>query len=90
MDMDMRGAIRNGVSLRHVTLKSLVQSSSLSDVDRNPTAVLGLFGINVIAWQRPESSVKGTNLVLILGAGLPGPTDKWGRRALRATTEHMF
>ena len=90
MDMDMRSAIRNGVSQRHVTLKSLVQISRLSNVDRNPTTVLGLFGINVIAWQRPESSVNGTNLVLILVAGLPGPTDKWGRRALRATTEQMF
>jgi hypothetical protein len=89
MDMDVRSAIRHGVIQRHVTLKSLVQISSLSHVDGNPTTVLGLFGINEIAWQRPESSVNGMNLVLILVAGLPGPTDEWGRRALRlgVTTE---
>jgi hypothetical protein len=49
MDMDMRSAIRNGVIQRHATLKSLVQIPSLSNVDGNPTAVLGLFGINIIA-----------------------------------------
>ena len=49
MDMDVGSAIRNGVSQRHVTLKSLVQISSLSHIDGNPTTVLGLFGINVIA-----------------------------------------
>jgi hypothetical protein len=76
MDMDMRSAIRNGVTRRHVTLKSLVQISRLSNVDGNPTTVLGLFGINVIAWQRPESSVNGMNLVLIPVAGLPEPTDE--------------
>jgi len=89
MDMDMRRAIRHGVSHRHVTLQSLVQISRLGNVDRNPTAVLGLFGINVIARQRPESSVNGMNLVLILVAGLPEPTDGQGLRALRlqVTTE---
>ena len=72
----MRSAIRNGVTRRHATLKSLVQISRLSNVDGNPTTVLGLFGINVIAWQRPESSVNGMNLVLIPLAGLPEPTDE--------------
>jgi hypothetical protein len=76
MDMDMRSAIRNGVTRRHATLKSLVQISRLSNVDGNPTTVLGLFGINVIAWQRPESSVNGMNLVLIPVAGLPEPTEE--------------
>ena len=89
MDMDMRSAIRNGVTHRHVTLKSLVQISRLSNVDGNPTPVLGLFGINVITWQRPESRVNGMNLVLILVAGLPEPTDGQGLRALplQVTTE---
>jgi len=80
MDMDVRGAIRNGVVHRHVTLKSLVQIPSLSSIDGNPTAVLGLSGIDVIAWQRSESSVNGMNLVLILLAGLPGPTHERRRR----------
>jgi hypothetical protein len=83
MDMDMRGAIRNGVGQRHVTLKPLVQVASLRNVEGTPTTVLGLLGINVIAGQRPESSVNGMNLVLILVAGLAGPTEELGRRALR-------
>ncbi len=89
MDMDMRSAIRNGVTHRHVTLKSLVQISRLSNVDGNPTPVLGLFGINVITWQRPESRVNGMNLVLIPIAGLPEPTDEQGLLALplQVTTE---
>ncbi len=89
MDMDMRRAIRHGVTHRHVTLKPLVQISRLSNVDGNPTALLGLFGINIIAWQRPESRVNGMNLVLIPVAGLPEPTDGQGLRALRlqVTTE---
>jgi hypothetical protein len=82
MDMDMRSAIRNGVIQRHVTLKSLVQISSLSNIDGNPTTVLGLFGINVIAGQRSEGCIKGMNLVLILLAGLPRPTDQWRRPTL--------
>ena len=90
MDMDMRRAIRPGVRQRHVTLKSLVQISRLRNVDGNPTAVRGLFGVNVIAGQRPERRVQGMNLVLILLARLPGPTDEWGRRPLRATTEQLF
>jgi hypothetical protein len=49
MDMDMRSAVRNGVILRHMPFKALVQIPSLSNVDGNPTAVLGLSGINVIA-----------------------------------------
>jgi len=89
VDMDMRSAIRHGVTHRHVTLQSLVQISGLSNVDGDPTAVLGLSGINVIAWQRPESSVNGVNFVLILVAGLPEPTDGHRLRALRlkVTTE---
>jgi hypothetical protein len=82
MDMDMRGAIRPGVIQQHVTLKALVQIPGLRDVDGNPTAVLGLFGVNKITRQRLESSVNGINLVLIFVAGLPEPTDEWGRRAL--------
>jgi hypothetical protein len=89
MDMDMRSAMRNGVIQRHVTLKPLVQISRLGDVKGNPTTVLGLFGVNEVAWQRLESSLNGMDLVLVPIAGLPKPTDQWRRRALRvwATTE---
>jgi hypothetical protein len=76
VDMDMRSAVRNGVIHRHVTLKPLVQIASLGDVYGNPITALNLFGINEIAWQRPESSINGMNLVLILVAGLPTPTDQ--------------
>ena len=89
MDMDVRGAIRHGVSQRHVTLKSLVKISSLSGIDGNPTPVLGLPGINVVAWKRSESSVNRMNLVLILLAGLSWPTHQRSRRTPRlwVTTE---
>jgi hypothetical protein len=89
MDKDMRGAIRNRVIHGDVTLKSLVQIASLGDVNWNPINALNLFGINKIAWQRPERSVDGMNLVLILVAGLPTPTYERGWRAQRlwVTTE---
>jgi hypothetical protein len=83
INMDMSGTIRNRIVRRHVTFKPLVHVPSLSYVERHPTAVLGLFGIDEIAWQRSESSVNRVNLVLILLAGLPKPTDEWGWRALR-------
>ena len=82
MGMHMRRAICHGVFQCYVTLKALVQISSLSDVDGNPTTVLGLFGVNVIACLRLEHGVNGTNLVLILIAGLPGPSED-GRRLCR-------
>ena len=41
----MRGAIRNRVIHRDVTLKSLVQIASLSNIDGNPITALNLFGI---------------------------------------------
>ena len=92
INMDMRGTIRDGVIRRHVTLKPLVHISSLSNIDRKPTAVLGLFGINEISWQRPESFVNGMNLVGIRFAGLPGPLKEWGGGALRlrGMTEYAF
>ena len=76
MDMDMRGAMRNGVIHRHVTFKPLVQIASLGDVNGNPITALNLFGINKSAWQRLETSLNGMNLILILVAGLPTPRDQ--------------
>ena len=83
MNVDMSSAILGGLLEFLVPLQPLVHIPGLRYVQRNPLPVLGLFGINVIAWQRPESSGNGMNLVLIPFAGLPGPTDEWGRRALR-------
>ena len=54
--------------------RPLVQIAGLSNVDRNPTAILGLFGINVIAGQRLERRINRVNLVLIAFAGLAGPS----------------
>jgi len=89
MGMEKSRAIGNGVVHPHVPLKPLVQIASLSNVDRNPTAVLSLSSIDVHARQRLESSIQGINRVLVLFAGLPGPTDRIGGRAflLAVTTE---
>ena len=88
MNMDVSCAIPNGVSHVDVTFKFLVQIPCLSYVDRNPTPVFGLFGINVNARQRAERSVKGMNLVLILFPGLAGPIERRRRDLqLLATTQ---
>ena len=49
MGMEMTGAIGNGVLDSHVPLQPLVQIASLSDIHRNPTAILSLPGIDVEA-----------------------------------------
>jgi hypothetical protein len=92
MDMDVCRAMGHGVIQRHVALKPLVHVPSLRNVDGDPTAVLGLFGVNEIARHGLESSIDGINLVLILLTGLPGPIDEWGRCAFRlwATTEQIL
>ena len=75
MGMEMSCAMGNGVVHSHVPLKPLVQIASLSNVDRTPTAILSLSGIDVQAGQRLESSVQGIDHVLITLPGLPGPVD---------------
>ena len=83
MGVEMRSAVGNGVLRLDVTFQPLVQIAGGSNIDRDPTTVLGLPGIDVIPWRRLKSSVKGITLVLILGAGLPGPIDQEGSAALR-------
>jgi hypothetical protein len=80
--MEMSCAMGNGVLHPHMPLKPLVQIASLSNVDRNPTAILGLSGIDVQAGQWLESSVQGINRVLITLPGLPRPSDGSRGRAL--------
>jgi hypothetical protein len=75
MGMEMSCAMGNGVVHPHVPLKPLVQIASLSNVDRNPIAILSLSGIDVQAGQWLESSVQGIDRVLITLPGLPGPVD---------------
>jgi hypothetical protein len=89
MDMHVRRAIGNGVSYRHVTLKPLVQIPGLSHIYGNPTAVLGLPGIDVVPGHRPEGSLDGMYLVWILLAGLPRPTGEPGiLLSLSVTTKY--
>ncbi len=57
MGMEMGGAVRHGVNQRHVPLQPLVQIPGGRNVDGNPTPVLFLPGINVIARQRFETRV---------------------------------
>ena len=75
MGMNICCAVANGVIHPHVPFQPLMQIARLSDVDRDPTPILGLFGIYVIAGQRPERSLKGMDLVRILLAGLTAPID---------------
>jgi hypothetical protein len=42
MGMEMSSAMGNGVVHPHVPLEPLVQIASLSNVDRNPSAILSL------------------------------------------------
>ena len=89
MGMEMSRAIGDGVVHSHVPLEPLVQIARLSNIHRNPTPILRLAGIDVIARQRPERSLQGINLVGILLAGLAGPVLRSRRRVLRlpVTTE---
>ena len=75
MGMEVGCAMGNGVVHPHVSLKSLVQVASLSDVDRNPSAILSLPGIDIQAGQWLEGSVQGIDRVLITLPGLPRPSD---------------
>ena len=89
MNMDMSCAVLNGVAHSYVPLKPLVQIARLSNVDGNPTAILGLSGIDEIARQRLESSIDGMNFVKIRLPGLAGPIGERRNRALNlmATTK---
>ena len=81
MGMEMSRAIRNGVVHSHVPLEPLVQIASLSNIDRNPSAILGLSSIDVQAGQRLECRVQAINRVLVTLAGLPRPGHRIGGRA---------
>jgi len=63
MGMNAGCAVLNGVIQPHAPFEPLVQIARLSNVDRNPTPILGLFGIDVIAGQWPERSLKRKDLV---------------------------
>ena len=82
-------AIVDGILHAHMALQSLVQTSCLSDVDRDPTSILALAGVDKVSGQWAKSSIQRENLVLILLSGLTGPNNAKGRRTLRclAVTE---
>ena len=76
MDMNVRGAVLNGVVHPHVTFEPLVQVASLRYVDRNPIPILVLFRVNVIAGQSLEGAVYGINLILIFLPGVAEPIEQ--------------
>ena len=63
MDVNVSSAQLDGVLRLHVAFEPLMQSSRLSDVDRNPGPILSLFRIDVIAWERLERSLDRMDLV---------------------------
>ena len=89
VSMELSGAVGDSVIHSHVPLEPLVQIASLRDIDRYPTTIFGLPGINIHAGKRPERSVQGMDLKLILLSGLPRPVNTSRRLALRlpVTTE---
>ncbi len=66
MGMEMGCALLQGVLQRHVPFQPLTQIAGLSDVDGNPTPVLGLSGINEIAGRCLKGSVQRVNRVGIV------------------------
>src|SRR3974390_2204926 len=74
MNVDMRCALLKCVFLALRTLKSLVNISGLSDVERHPAATFALRTKNIIGRFRLEESANGMNLIWICLAGLAGPT----------------
>jgi hypothetical protein len=73
MGVKVRGATSDGVLEFHVALESLMQVARLSDVDRSPTPVGALTGIDEITGQGTERSLEWEDLVLIFLSGLAGP-----------------
>ena len=92
MGMEISGAVGDGVVHSHVPLKPLVQVAGLRDIDRNPTPILGLSGIDINTGQCLECSVQRINLELILLPGLPRPVDVSRRCVFRlpVTTKQLL
>ncbi len=83
MSVEVSGALLHGVTEAHMPFEPLVQIAGLSDIDRDPGAVVSLFGVDVVARQWPESSVEREDLILILLAGLTRPTNQSRTGAFR-------
>ena len=92
MGMEMRCAVRHGIRRGNVPFQTLLQIAGLSDVDRHPTSILGLPGINEIARRRPQSRVYGIDRVRISLPRLAGPVSHIRSRTLPfpVTTEQLF
>jgi len=78
MNMDMSSALRTGVGHADVPFQALLESAGLGDIDWHPSSVLGFSGINIVGRHRLKLSIKGIDLVRVLGARLPNPVN--GRR----------
>src|SRR5436190_13382653 len=93
MRVKMRCAIRNRVSRPHTSFKALVQITGLGYVNRDPSPVFSLPGINIIAGNGPEISIERVDLVRVPTTGLPRPVIGCGRQCafrLRVTTKHSL
>jgi len=63
MGMEMGCALLHGILRRDVPFQPLTQIAGLSDVDGNPTPVVGLSGINENAGRSLKGSVQRVNCV---------------------------
>ncbi len=87
VNMNVCGAMLDGILQLLMTLQALMHIPRLSDVKRNPLPVLGLFAINVISRQGRKLGVQLIHRVLILGSRVPRPIDEERRRGfLRLAT----
>ena len=79
VSMKVGGAVLDDIIQPNMPFEPLVQVASLRNVDRDPSPILGLLRIDVIAGQRLEGSIKRMDFVLILLSGLPRPTNQCRR-----------
>ncbi len=75
MGVDMRRPVQNCGSNCNMTLQPLVQIAGLGNIDGNPIAIPGQFGINKVARLWLKNHIEGINLIEILLAGLPRPIE---------------
>ena len=73
MGVDVGGAIGHGIVDPDVAFEALVQAAGLSDIDGNPSTVLTLPGIDVVAGQWLEGGIEGRDSVFVLFSRLADP-----------------
>jgi hypothetical protein len=83
VDVDVGGAVGDCVFHLHMTFEPLMQVPCLRDVDRNPSPIPGLAGIDIIARQWLKGSINRIAFVLVFLAGLARPMNRGRREGLR-------